>query len=92
VQSRGQLWLILWLPFLVGMDVRLGLKVYLNVGAEVVVLCRFCMGWEFGGSVSRNEGNCAKRRSGDHRHWQGSVDTFCVSGLEKVCTFRCRCV
>lgn len=45
VQSRGQLWLILCLQFLVGMDVRLGLKVYLNVGAEVVVLCRFCIHW-----------------------------------------------
>lgn len=75
------------------MDVRLGLKVYLNVGAEVeVIVSWFCMAWEFGGSVSKNCWNCAKRRSGDHVHWQESVDTICVSEVEKVYTFRCRCV
>lgn len=77
------------------MDVRLGLKVCLNVGAVVVVIvvvCRFCMAWEFGGSVSKNCWIFAKRRSGDHVHWQESVDTICVSELEKVETFRCRCV
>ena len=76
------------------MDVRLGLKVYLNVGAEVVVVVVswFCMAWEFGGSVCKNCWNCAKRRSGDHVHWQESVDTICVSEVEKVYTFRCRCV
>lgn len=37
-----------------GMNVRLGLKVYLNVGAGVVVVSRFCMGWEFGESVFKD--------------------------------------
>ena len=37
-----------------GMNVRLGWKVYLNVGAVVVVVSRFCMGWESGESVSKD--------------------------------------
>lgn len=55
-----------------GMNVRLGLKVYLNVGAVVVVVVvsRFCMGWEFGRSVLKDRGEFCKEMGRDRTLWR----------------------
>ena len=55
-----------------GMNVRLGLKVYLNVGAVVVVVVvsRFCMGWEFGRSVLKDRGEFCKEIGKDRTEWR----------------------